>query len=959
VPAQQHEGLTMDADGYLYVVSENGGGDFDHPQLWVYAPSSVPNQAPTALALTNQITTLAENTSTAVRIKVADVVVTDDGLGTNDLTVSGADAGFFDVDSNGLYVKAGTALDFETRASYSVTVHVDDPNVGGNPDASAGFSLAVTDVAEASALIISEVAPWGSGNSPYAADWFEVTNTSASPVSVTGWKMDDNSNSFGVAVALNGISSIAPGESVIFMETASLAARAAFLGVWFGANPPAGLQVGTYSGSGVGLGTGGDAVNLYDAGGTLRAAVSFGASPGSAPFATFDNAAGLNNALIAQLSAVGVHGGAVAAGDANEIGSPGTIVNPPPPPGHLIVSEVAPWSSGNSPVGADWFEVTNIGAGPADITGWKVDDSSESPVAALPLTGITSIAPGESVIFIETADLAGARTTFLNTWFGANPPAGLQIGSYTGGGIGLSTGGDAVNLYDSAGVLKVHVPFGVSPTGPIFQTFDNAAGLDGVIISQLSVAGINGAFVAADGTETGSPGTTTADTTPPIIDPHADVVASAVDASGAIATYAVPAAHDNVDLTVAVTCAPASGALFALGLTTVTCHAADAALNAAAPVTFTVNVVDTTPPVIAPVANITTVTGGSSEVVTFTVAATDNVSPPAGITISCLPPSGTAFPIGTTPVTCQAVDAVGNTSAPATFTVTVAVSALSRFVALSRDLTWLRAGAAALTGDVGAIERRQASHGGDADAEDGGRSDVTVRIGTGATVRQPSSRVVGDTVLLQIRSSIYNLVDNFLLARRTSTVLGTETRPMTVPFLALPAFPAVQPGTQTVNVAKNKTATLAAGRYGAVQVAAGGTLVLSGGLYEVASIDLAASATVVFHAATELRVKTELSTKAKASLILDPSVAGLRASQVVIYVAGRDEDCHHDEADEDGDEAGPVTVHIGAQNVVQANIYAARGTVWLKSKTRATGAFIGMHVRIGVNAELTLDSAFR
>ena len=49
VAAQQHEGMTMDGNGVLYVVSENGGGDIDHPQLWVYAPSTVPNQAPTAL----------------------------------------------------------------------------------------------------------------------------------------------------------------------------------------------------------------------------------------------------------------------------------------------------------------------------------------------------------------------------------------------------------------------------------------------------------------------------------------------------------------------------------------------------------------------------------------------------------------------------------------------------------------------------------------------------------------------------------------------------------------------------------------------------------------------------------------------------------------------------------------------------------------------------------------------
>lgn len=39
---QQHEGLTVDDDGFLYVVSENGGGNFDTPQLWVYAPIPAP-----------------------------------------------------------------------------------------------------------------------------------------------------------------------------------------------------------------------------------------------------------------------------------------------------------------------------------------------------------------------------------------------------------------------------------------------------------------------------------------------------------------------------------------------------------------------------------------------------------------------------------------------------------------------------------------------------------------------------------------------------------------------------------------------------------------------------------------------------------------------------------------------------------------------------------------------------
>jgi hypothetical protein len=171
---------------------------------------------------------------------------------------------------------------------------------------------------------VTEVAPWSSGNSSIGADWFEVTNFGASAVNLTGWKIDDNSNSFASAVALNGVASIAAGESVIFLESAT-SLSASFKTLWFGAAAPAALQVGYYNGSGVGLSTGGDAVNLFDAGGVLQAKVTFGASP-AGPFGSFDNSSGsVNNAAITTLSVVGVNGAFAAFNDAAEIGSPGTV----------------------------------------------------------------------------------------------------------------------------------------------------------------------------------------------------------------------------------------------------------------------------------------------------------------------------------------------------------------------------------------------------------------------------------------------------------------------------------------------------------------------------------------------------------------------------------------------------------------------------------------------------------
>lgn len=404
VPDQTHEGLTMDRDGNLYLVSENGGGDMDHPQLWVYAPSSVTNNAPTAVALNNAVTSIPENTSTAAAVKLADIVVTDDGVGVNNLTVTGADASFFQIIGTSLFLKAGTALSSTVKPGYSVTVNVDDPTVGGAPDASVNYILTVTAPAGGTAkLIISEVAPWSSGNSSpsLAVDWFEVTNIGGVAANIAGWKMDDDSRAFNNAVALNGVTSIAPGESVIFLETTDLAGKsAAFKTLWFGANPPANLQIGSYSGSGVGLSTGGDQVNLFDSAGAVQAGVAFGASP-TGPFPTFDNAAGLNNATISLLSAAGVNGAFAAANDSAEIGSPGTIGPLSTPIVNIVATDANAAETGND---TGTFRISRTGStlGPLTVsytvaTGpGQATNDDYTPA----LTGAVTIPAGQSFVDI-------------------------------------------------------------------------------------------------------------------------------------------------------------------------------------------------------------------------------------------------------------------------------------------------------------------------------------------------------------------------------------------------------------------------------------------------------------------------------------------------------------------------------------------------------------------------------
>jgi HYR domain-containing protein/FG-GAP repeat protein len=111
-----------------------------------------------------------------------------------------------------------------------------------------------------------------------------------------------------------------------------------------------------------------------------------------------------------------------------------------------------------------------------------------------------------------------------------------------------------------------------------------------------------------------------------------------------------------------VSCTPPSGSFFATGITRVTCTS-----PGSGGCSFNVTVVDNVVPVITCPENIVR-SGAGSTVVDYPIAtATDNCP---GATVVCLPPSGTVFPFGTTPVNCTARD-VSNNTAICIFTITI------------------------------------------------------------------------------------------------------------------------------------------------------------------------------------------------------------------------------------------------------------------------------------------------
>jgi hypothetical protein len=116
------------------------------------------NEAP-SLTVVQPVLSLAENASTSTATTIASLTISDDAIGTNSLSLAGADAANFEIVGSSLRLKAGTSLDFEAKSSYSVQVVLNDTTLIGGPFATRNIILNVTNVDEA---------PTADAGGPYA-----------------------------------------------------------------------------------------------------------------------------------------------------------------------------------------------------------------------------------------------------------------------------------------------------------------------------------------------------------------------------------------------------------------------------------------------------------------------------------------------------------------------------------------------------------------------------------------------------------------------------------------------------------------------------------------------------------------------------------------------------------------------------------------------------------------------
>ncbi|HEY4415658.1 MAG TPA: hypothetical protein VGO57_08205, partial [Verrucomicrobiae bacterium] len=173
----------------------------------------------------------------------------------------------------------------------------------------------------------------------------------------------------------------------------------------------------------------------------------------------------------------------------------------------VMASESTDTNTGDPSGNSDWWELSNFGNFPVNLQGYRFDDNHFSLLDADTITNNLIIQPGESIVLVE--DMTPDQ---FRAWWGPQLRAGLQIITYPR--IGFSATGDAITIWNAAATTEADyldsISFSTATRGFSFgydPTQSGDLGFLGYAPDGLSVAGVNGAFVAAVGSDVGSPGT--------------------------------------------------------------------------------------------------------------------------------------------------------------------------------------------------------------------------------------------------------------------------------------------------------------------------------------------------------------------------------------------------------------------------------------------------------------------
>lgn len=301
----------------------------------------------------------------------------------------------------------------------------------------------------------------------------------------------------------------------------------------------------------------------------------------------------------------------------------------------------------------------------------------------------------------------------------------------------------------------------------------------------------------------------------------------------------------------------------------------------------------------------------------------------------------------------QVNDQTGNAATTQIRTVEVVATANSYSLIATNSMD-IRAQAAIHSGFVGVVDfgvRPLVS----------GRAEL--QIGTRAVTAE-SVQVSAPRVQLRNRAQVLGTLvySEQVLSSRTVTI-GQEIQ-VTADYwplfdgIDLPAFETGAPDNERIDVRPNQTATLDAGAYGTVRVRSQGTLLLTGGTYDMRRFDIDSQARVLAAGPTVMRIEGHFDMGSQS--YFGPENDGGDPADLFVYVNGQERRSNDDDDDDDdGGDRVSRAVDVGERAAFSGNLYAPHGTIHLRSRAQALGSFIAYDLIVGSNAEVRVRSGWQ
>ncbi|MDP3935063.1 MAG: hypothetical protein Q8Q46_02530 [Candidatus Giovannonibacteria bacterium] len=211
---------------------------------------------------------------------------------------------------------------------------------------------------------------------------------------------------------------------------------------------------------------------------------------------------------------------------------------------------------------------------------------------------------------------------------------------------------------------------------------------------------------------------------------------------------------------------------------------------------------------------------------------------------------------------------------------------------------------------------------------------------------------------------------NTLETKKETKILGTQTKPVSLPIANLPEILAFQIGTQDFKF-EGQANTLPAGHYRDITLEKNGRLILSGGTYNLRELELKDNSTLIFNAPTISNIQFKLKGQKHVSILPGQSFKptdlvinylGIRAKQEKDQKEDDDDEINalHDEKEKKENKEGKIgrPVLFGKDSFLNFKLLAPKASVKIGEASTLRGQVLGRKVKVEKDSVLSREMNF-